>query len=317
MIHNRLLLIIAIAVSLVGCHVPGKVREVQSGFRHALLEMETNQIMDNLIRAKNGLPFVHVDYGTIQGTVTDTIDGNLGGIYTFPGVAMSSLIAGQDQKQLGVIGNPVRDDPGVYTAYLEFLALKDSLHSSPCPPPAGAAHICRCSNGNYYWVPVERRGEFFDMAMRITGLRSQALVAKPYFELTVTSVGVDAPKSPDDIENKMPVSSAVSITFEEELKGDSGEIELSVAGKVVRIPVALPKKKLGKSTSQMLIKYKYSNKKRDIADGAFDVHPFDLKEALTGRRVKFFADRYRPEASTSDKILKQIELQLNSIRLAQ
>ena len=42
----------------------------QDQFRSRILELYTNQIMDNLVRVDQGLPIVQMDYTNITGTVT-------------------------------------------------------------------------------------------------------------------------------------------------------------------------------------------------------------------------------------------------------
>src|SRR4051794_7369925 len=54
----------------------------QDHIRGAVMELHTNQIMDNLIRYRQGLPILHLDYVHMTGTVTDTASGALGGSQT-------------------------------------------------------------------------------------------------------------------------------------------------------------------------------------------------------------------------------------------
>jgi hypothetical protein len=51
----------------------------QDKIRCCLLDLYTNQIMDNLIRAENGMPFIQLDYTNAGATVTITENANLSG----------------------------------------------------------------------------------------------------------------------------------------------------------------------------------------------------------------------------------------------
>src|SRR5262245_44154382 len=77
-IQSASIAVLLIAILASGCRVR-QLQMDQDRFRCALIQMQTSQIMDNLVRAYNGLPFVHLDYGAITGTVTQTANGQLSG----------------------------------------------------------------------------------------------------------------------------------------------------------------------------------------------------------------------------------------------
>src|SRR5437016_3956990 len=51
----------------------------QDKLRCCLLDLYTNQIMDNLVRAHNGLPIIQLDYSQITAAVTLEASGSYGG----------------------------------------------------------------------------------------------------------------------------------------------------------------------------------------------------------------------------------------------
>ena len=124
--------------------------------------LHENQIMDNLVRARKGLPILHLDYSNMTGTVTQTGSGTAGGSQTiasnrstnipaltgaiartFTGVGSLNLAATQ-VNQLTITAQPLTSSPEVYTNYLAFLKDSDHLRESPCPPSCEEALIFRC-----------------------------------------------------------------------------------------------------------------------------------------------------------------------------
>ena len=68
--------------SLPGCLVISETRRDQDKIRTTLNTLYEDQIIDNLIRAANGLPFVQMDCTNATTTVTVTESGNVGGTQT-------------------------------------------------------------------------------------------------------------------------------------------------------------------------------------------------------------------------------------------
>ncbi len=177
----------------------------QDQFRHRLMQMYTDQIMDNLIRCHEGMPFVQLDYSKITGTITQQENGNVGGnqgatnirgdLFTaFKGATHQFLNAftwgaGASQiNQLTVTADPVIDDPTIYQAYLNFLGKKDRLLvTCDCPPP-GAALIERTKGNVHYWVPVQYRDDFRELSLTTIAMRGEAVEAPEFFEVTISGV---------------------------------------------------------------------------------------------------------------------------------
>ena len=74
---GRLIGILVCAAALCGCAVH-ETHKDHDLIRLTLLDLYTNQIMDNLIRAENRMPIIQLDYtnGTTQVTITNNIGGN-------------------------------------------------------------------------------------------------------------------------------------------------------------------------------------------------------------------------------------------------
>jgi hypothetical protein len=207
---TRVLRIAVLLAFLPGCRAE-QLESDQDRFRSALLQLETNQIMDNVVRAYNGLPIVHMDYSSITGTVSQTPSGQISGSTqtTAPVTNMIAYMLGFSQtNQLTVTANPVVDKPDVYAAYLDFVGKPGRLVVSPTPPPPETAHIVRCFNGSYYWVPLEYRIDFLEMALKTSVMRG-APTAPPQ-SIDAKSPRLTAFKGP--IRNCLPIHrSAMSI----------------------------------------------------------------------------------------------------------
>ena len=67
-----------------GCY-RSQIRNEGDQVRNALNDMYTNQIMDNLIRARRNLPFVHLNYHDLLVQSTDQYTGTLSNGQTFTG----------------------------------------------------------------------------------------------------------------------------------------------------------------------------------------------------------------------------------------
>src|SRR5258708_623877 len=76
----------------IGCVVP-ELRNDQDKIRSALLDLYTNQIIDNLIRASDGMPIIQLDYTNATGTVTLKETANAGDTSANTGTNMLALPA--------------------------------------------------------------------------------------------------------------------------------------------------------------------------------------------------------------------------------
>src|SRR5205814_652289 len=176
-----------------GCAVAQAQRD-QDQMRTALLDLYTNQVMDNLIRAYNRMPIIQLDYTQAQGMITVQTSASATDAFTTTSPianALTSVLGLQNTNQITINAVPVTTSNEVYDAYLEFLSIPDSLIASPDRPPAGAAHIYRKCGCMYYWVPIDCRDKFFELALLSTAQRGHTLLTADD-AFTVTIIRIDA-----------------------------------------------------------------------------------------------------------------------------
>jgi hypothetical protein len=202
----RCLPILGILVFTVGC-VNHQVYRDQDKMREVLLDLYTNQIMENLIRAKKGLPIVQVDYDKAFAQVTLKESSSLsdaGALTTSTSLAtatktLTTFVTGVNTlvgsgtldhtNQVSVASSPVINMDPVFDAYAEFLSYEDSLQVSCDPVPEGVAHICRRVGKEYYWVPMNYQKQFLYLALVTTAQRGGALPAMdPFYTISLTQI---------------------------------------------------------------------------------------------------------------------------------
>jgi hypothetical protein len=187
------------------------------GVRQAMLDIYTDQIMDNLIRAKNNMPFVQLKYSSIQ--VNDVIDmsGN-GTIDQSISTVRNLVIAGASRTVLkdykeGVTGDfkrtmnftadPVTDSNDVYDKYIDF-AKKYMMVTEGKPPCS--VHIMKKCGHKYYWVPCDAGEEFLKLCMETTFQRGPAppppAIAVANYAVTIASFdNIEDLRNPKDLDN--------------------------------------------------------------------------------------------------------------------
>jgi hypothetical protein len=147
---------------LAGC-TSMEVRYDAEGVRLAMLDFYQNEIMDNLIRARSGLPFIHVDLSNLTATVQTKLGAQVGVGQTLNDTAArqttigGSLVHGavgivttatqlavrpftvnlnpERDNQIAVTENPTfGDDADIYQRYIQFLNLQspnESIYVAP------------------------------------------------------------------------------------------------------------------------------------------------------------------------------------------
>jgi hypothetical protein len=202
---RRFIAVALCAAACSGCAVH-EVHKDHDLIRTTLLDLYTDQIMDNLVRAANNMPIIQVDYtqATAMVTITNSISGSdtqmvmASNVLSIPATALAAtrsitttlmgMLGNMNTNQVTIQASPVTTQNEVYDAYLEYLRQPDSLIISDDPPPKGAAHICKKSCGKYYWVPAESRGKFFALALQTTAQRGKPVVTPDeFFKCTVSS----------------------------------------------------------------------------------------------------------------------------------
>ena len=240
---------------LPGCLVISETRRDQDKIRTTLNTLYEDQIIDNLIRAANGLPFVQIDYTNATTTITVTESGNVGGTQTTgpnsTNIVGSALrfahqftniwtygLSGQNSNQIALTANPVITSNEVYDAYLQFLADPGSLIVSCDPPPEGNAHICRKWQGKYYWVPIEYRFLFLKLALVTTSQRGKRLQpVDDFFPVQVKNVLFEE-KGDRNV-------TFLTVKLDGPIPSDNGRIEFTIDSKRVQFGVDQPPAPLG------------------------------------------------------------------------
>ena len=166
-----------IVISMSGCTAIQSTHQVkldQNQMRAVLMDYTEDQIMENLIRARNGLPFVHFDFSHVTAQVTTKVTPSVAGGRTratasnlSPNMSTTQTAAGPITTTIAAIGgvletitrpfsygvtaerdnvvnvevNPVLADKNVYEAYINFLidpwgkgSPQASTASAPAPP---------------------------------------------------------------------------------------------------------------------------------------------------------------------------------------
>jgi hypothetical protein len=303
--------------------------------RTVLLDLYTDQVMDNLIRTSNGMPIVQLDYSDITGTVTQSSNASYGGEQTLGTdrndvglIVLRSFsnmfnygIGGSNENQLTISANPVLNNNEVYNAYLEFLAKPERLVMSCEPPPPGAAHIVRCvpqSCGHglkhskeklYYWVPAEYGTDFFRLSMVTTVQRGQPLSTPEFFENTIEDAIVSTPEGDKK-------HTRLTLVFEKSLPNDNGLMRVPMGDTTLTLRLSRFTTKVdgeevpsGKMTTQLWILLPQKEVPELTAE--------KLRPMLLGKKVRIDLDNYRPTLTTTEDLFKSVRRNVNLIRLNQ
>jgi hypothetical protein len=342
-------------VAACGCRAQQLARD-QDHIRNAVMDLHTNQIMDNLIRARKGLPILQLDYIHMTGTVTDTGSTTAGYTHTDLNAVARTLtnlfnINGTATKvnQLTITAEPVTTAPEVYNAYLAFLKEPEHLIESTSPPPDGAALIVRCcapgcdsvactpkwyQSKVYYWIPCASKDDFFRLALFTVAMRGQPITISHDFEASIT--GFDPtpifsglnPLKPDEAGTYY-----VGFSIDKRIPNDSGYLNAVIKGfrfetsdALTIIPRpnserAFPNQPLTEhnQTSTFVLVYnpKQLNPKQLELTKSVTPEITDVIAALTNQKVKIHLNNFAPSGSQTDRLLEDVRSQLELNRLNQ
>ncbi len=181
-----------------GCQ-SAQVAHDGKGLRQALLDIYTDQAMDNLIRAHNGQAFVQLAYrdllvqdvdslsASIQDglTTTNTRNKGVGGVltsavHTVTNVATFGAFTGKRDKTMSFHADIITDKNDIYETYLSFATNSQLFVVSDVKPPC-PVHIMRECGGKYYFVPVEAGGVFQQLLLKTTFMRGPEKAPPPDF----------------------------------------------------------------------------------------------------------------------------------------
>jgi hypothetical protein len=205
--------------------------------RAAVLNMYTDQALDNLIRARNNLPFVQLSYSKLQvnndnklkammtggaanftygHTVTPTAASPLARFTTLVMFAGAFPFSATDtgDRSLTFHADPITDQNFIYEEYLQFANTEGQFIDSDCPP-AGPVHCMRKCGNRWYWVPLEARDAFLALVLK-TAFGDDPAGPTIYWDTTIASV------VPIPIPGASGNSRTYAVTFNDAVPYDNG-----------------------------------------------------------------------------------------------
>lgn len=327
--------VIAVAVfaltSLGGCR-SHQLQQDQDAIRVAVMDMYTNQIMDNLVRAHNGYPFVQMQYKSITGTVghNSSVGANMADVGSR---LMNISLGGRQSNQLTVTANPVVDNDAVYLAYVDFVRPEAGNFFSTCdPPPCGAAHISVCCDDMHYWVPADRKHEFLRLSLATSVMSKGGGIKIPQSYITIVA-GLADLKGNEDLnvsrvaadeasaDRKFGVSYELKAQFEDFIPASAGTLICKIDDQEYKFqltPIEVTSTpepgaaSEGQATQFLKISWKYGDRSDHIK-----IAPAELARALVGQTVKVDIPKYRPGFATTGDVLGAIQHEMRLFRLNQ
>lgn len=312
---------------LAGCRA-GQLRQDQTEIRNTLLRLYEDQVMDNLIRTRNFLPIVQIDYSKITGTIEHNAGGQAGGSQQVTDSSYAAVPAGaaapaaaafpirravQDivnfgasasqKNQLTITGEPVIVSNDVYDAYLEYLAIPDRLLAADkLPEDMDTVHLWRRFGNMYYWIPKEHAPKFFRLYLATTVQRGEASSRPRFFETVIGGV-VSAEPIPGTM-----TGFRIRLRLKKPVPNDSGELRVVLDGQERRFriqPVA--NVELKKPTDEI-----------EILHDETEQPPLtvaDLTKAIEGKEAQVTLENVRPGVTKTDDLLRDVQDTLELLRL--
>lgn len=309
---------------LTGCAV-AQVRNDQDKIRAALLGLYTEQLMDNLIRAANGKPILEVDYINAAAMLTvhesagvsenpyTTTHTNVLTLAKTSSLMLTRAILGtiggtlgaDSTNQVQVTANPVTTTPAAYEAYRQFLSIPESLQVSTCPPPEGAAHLCKKRGCHYYWIPVEFKKQFLGLALAAITDRASALPPPdPFYAVNLIGAVSQTPLS-----NTMY---QLILKIDKPIPNDVGLVEVGSGSSTARFRIVeyQPDSQRVFLTDRLVVYY-------DASKAPSALRPVSTFTKALPIPAKVYLARHRPIQPVVGPDLRLIEFQLQQIQLNQ
>jgi hypothetical protein len=179
-----------------------------TSLRNILVDLYTEQAIDNLIRAHENRPFVQLTYTQVGVTDKDNAAAAVtGGEAAFTRDLSSDLtkgaagavkktafagkiplgFSGQRDRILGFQADPVTDRNDIYEDYLAF-ARDPALFQVSDHDPGCEAHIMRKCGHRWYWVPGYAGYEFLQLVQRTSFAPPPSAPAEVFWETGIVSV---------------------------------------------------------------------------------------------------------------------------------
>jgi hypothetical protein len=187
-----------------GCQARQLAHDSNS-FRQAVISIYTEQALDNLVRARRGLPFVQMAYRDLYYQDDDTYTGSLSQdqtLTTRASLAVDTVFRefarlthlGAELKRdkiMSLHADVITDQNDVYEKYLAFASDPNLLCDSDVLPKCGV-HVWKKFNHSYYWVPESAGQEFLQLVLQTTFMRGPETTPPPvYWSAKVISVDKD------------------------------------------------------------------------------------------------------------------------------
>ena len=305
---EKLLTVLLIALLAAGCRSRQLARD-GIGARQALLRLYTDQLMDNLIRARNHQPFVQMRYYDLLVQETDTVGGGAevgqsattGPVGRTIGKVFSVSASGSRVSLTSLKAEPVTDQNDVYQMYRDFAFNPYQFVVSHEPPPCGT-HIVRRHSGVYYWVPLEAAPAFAELYLKTTVMRGKEKPSPGYYQVTIADVTDPTEPVPGrDILN-------ATLNFEDPVPFGDATLTVTLAdGRRVRLRVFLPDESTlprGSLTRELRAQWNPTRQ---------NLQPGDLK----GRSGNLYSDEFPPEEPSLQPTVQRLLNQVDRIQASQ
>ncbi len=308
---------IVLAASMVsGCQA-WRLEQQGIDFRHGLLNIYTEQVLDNLIRARRCEPFIQLEItelfaqefdeigvtGSFGETVTDARTLLLSGASSNQAarsLATAWSVGGNSKRQgtLNFKAKPITDRDAIYDAYITFANDPNSFKCGPSRPDKKDFHegTLRHRDGLYYWVPKDAREQYRALFLRTT-FQHESRGMTGFYAVRIEQV-IEL-ESTDEGDSTTQV-----IVFDRKVPAGEAILVVEKDGKTARIPLfmALDQEgvKFGDKTDRL--EAEYSPAKRGL----------DLKD-YKGRNARLYSADFPPEADSLLAIVESVESAANSL----
>jgi hypothetical protein len=313
------ILLVGVPLCLTGCQ-SAQVERDGVDFRHALLDMYTEQTLDNLIRAREGLPFVQVTYRSLLVQDTDMLSGggsagwSEGSTHSSGAGAAFTSVSRMFGRTFGLSGSasrsqimsfyadPVTTENDVYEAYLAFAHNPDLLTVSEGKPKC--AVVCQKQCGHkYYWIPIEAGPAFQELLLKTALMRGPETAPPGAYEVQVTAVKAEVTGKGDSV--------VATLTFSGPVPNSIGLMVFKLDGRTVKIPLSPifktdDGKPIDEGAPTTRLEAQWSPKLRGAS-------PDDL----VNKKVRVYSYLYPPEAAVPSQIPQRVLDELGRIRANQ
>jgi hypothetical protein len=319
---RHLVLCLSVALGLVGCR-SAQLGNDQADMRQTLLRLYEEQVLDNLIRAKEKYPIVQVDYSNMTGTMNQVASTNVGSSMTrvtnTPSNALTSFFirtvtwvanfgaSASETANLTMTGQPVIAVDSVYQEYIDALAQDPDLIAKLGKDKTLDSkdyHLKREFQGDTWYVPAAKKDAFFKLYLATTVQRQTKLPIKIDVDTTVLAVG--------KIERLSPTQSRLQLLLKDKIANDSGRLTVFISGVGESSFTYQPRPDIpdGKPTDQVFLNNDESQP--PVLKGE------DLAKALANKSVRLKNDTFLPGVAPPPAVPNEsIRSQLELLRLQQ